>query len=99
MKEKGPPFPSTDRTFPFERLSLTPAPSRWERENYPPIIGCDERLEQFMVPMRAEATTDGSPTIGVYAMIWISGFNPAPRGRKMYFNFGDGRMRMTRRGL
>jgi hypothetical protein len=33
---------SMNRTFLFERFSLTPALSRWEREDRRPIVGKDE---------------------------------------------------------
>jgi len=35
-------------TYSFERLSLTPALSRWERENCSPMVGCDGQLHWFM---------------------------------------------------
>jgi len=44
--------------FSFERFSLTPAHSRWqrhlprERENYPPMVWNDERWHWFMDRLR-----------------------------------------------
>jgi len=34
--------------FQTQRLSLTPALSRWERENGPPIFGDEGRFYEFM---------------------------------------------------
>ena len=39
-------------SFSFKRFSLTPALSRWERGNCPPIIGNDKWLRRFVDFMR-----------------------------------------------
>ncbi len=41
-------------TFSFERLSLTPALSRWARGNYAPMVSNGGRLQRFMDPMHAK---------------------------------------------
>jgi hypothetical protein len=47
--------------FSLERFSLTPALSRWERENYSPMVGDGRRLHRFMVPMHSKKSKGGSP--------------------------------------
>jgi hypothetical protein len=56
-------FPSPGRVFWSEGLSLTPALSRWERENFRPMVGDVERRAHAVTAFREIVRADSHPPL------------------------------------